>query len=118
MYDIALADIPVACDDCRSTPARQCLSPYSPRQEQLARLERLHGDFWRCKHCVLCYRHEFEPCASSGNAEDILTRIDPATSIALLGISSGELTAEWLGALAAAPGFSLQVLEEALPQRP
>jgi hypothetical protein len=108
-------DIPGACDECRSTTARQSLRRHSPRQKRFEPLRELGGDFWRCVQCILCYRHEVEPSLAIDDDEDILTRIDPATSIALLGVVGGDLTAEWLDALTAAPGFTEEVLDEALP---
>jgi hypothetical protein len=115
LEDAPWAEIPGACDACRAATTRQSIRPRSPRKDLFDRVRGIRGDLWRCKSCVLCYRHEVEPSLSVDGNEDILTRIDPATSIALLGVASGDLTAEWLDALASAPGFSPDTLAEAMP---
>jgi hypothetical protein len=110
-----LADIAGACNGCRAATPRQSIRRRSPRKDLFGRVHGLRGDLWRCKRCILCYRHEVEPSLAVEGDEDILTRIDPATSIALLGVATGDLTSAWLDALAAAPGFSRETLADAMP---
>jgi hypothetical protein len=82
--EVTLADIPGACDECRAATPRQSVRRNRPRQKQFAPIAGVQGDFWRCTRCILCYRHEVEPSFAYEGEEDILTRLDPETSIALL----------------------------------